>query len=223
MAARLVRFLLISSPSAVTEDMLFEAFWADRSAGAARRHLAVALSRARKVLDLPGAARSIIEVSERTYAIRLRERDSVDAHEFETTAAGALGQSGSSRRASLEHAAALWTGEPLPEDRYTDWTYAWRERLIDRYRQVLAALIDACSRSGDHLEAARAARKCVELDPLDEGAHRELMAAYARAGRTSNALRQYLECRRALVDELGVEPSERTSDLQTRILAGEPV
>ena len=49
------------------------------------------------------------------------------------------------------------------------------------------------------------------------------MVAYARTGRTSHALRQYLECRRALVVELGVEPSAETSRLQARILAGEPV
>ncbi len=49
------------------------------------------------------------------------------------------------------------------------------------------------------------------------------MLAYARTGRTSYALRQYLECRRALVVELGVEPSAQTSSLQARILAGEPV
>jgi DNA-binding SARP family transcriptional activator len=49
------------------------------------------------------------------------------------------------------------------------------------------------------------------------------MAAYARSGRTSYALRQYLECRRALVSDLGVEPSAETSRLQARILAGEAV
>ena len=60
-------------------------------------------------------------------------------------------------------------------------------------------------------------------DPLNEDAHRQLMLTYARTGRTSQALRQFLECRRALVVELGVEPSEETSRLQARILAGESV
>ena len=56
MAVRVVRFLLISGSAAVPEDVLFEAFWPDRPADAARQHLAVAVSRARKVLDLPGRA-----------------------------------------------------------------------------------------------------------------------------------------------------------------------
>jgi DNA-binding SARP family transcriptional activator len=223
MAARVVRFLLIQGPIGVPEDTLFDAFWSDRDADAARQHLAQAVSRARKVLDLPDAEQSVIEAKERTYRLRLRERDSVDSHQFETAAAAALDNRGPGRRAALEAAAALWTGEPLPEDRYAEWLSAWTERLVDTYSQLLTALVDSYVASGDHHEAIHAARRLLELDPLDERAHRELMLAYARTGRTSQALRQYLECRRALVTDLGVEPSAETSHLQARILAGEPV
>ena len=219
MAARVVRFLLLQT-SAVPEDALFEAFWFDRSAEAARQHLAVAVSRARKVLDLPGAESSVIETRERTYRLRLRDRDSVDALAFERAATEAL--AGRDREA-LAYAAALWTGEPLPEDRYAPWSFAWRERLTETYRQVLTALIAGYERSGEHHEVIRAAQQLLAVDPLDEHAHRQLMTAYARSGRTSYALRQYLECRRALVTQLGVEPSAETSGLQARILAGGPV
>jgi DNA-binding SARP family transcriptional activator len=220
MAARVVRFLALQSAGAVPEDALFEAVWADRTADAARQHLAVAVSRARKVLDLPGAETSVVESRERTYRLRLRDRDSVDSVEFEAAAATALAARGRDRRTALERAAALWTGEPLPEDRYAPWSFAWRGRLTETYCQVLSALIEGYEASGEHHDAIRAARRLLEVDPLDERAHRQLMAAYARTGRTSYALRQYLECRRALVVELGVEPSAETSRLQARILAG---
>jgi ATP/maltotriose-dependent transcriptional regulator MalT/DNA-binding SARP family transcriptional activator len=223
MAARVVRYLLVNGPSAVTEDALFEAFWADRPADAARQHLAVALSRARKVLDLPDAERSVIEVSERTYTLQLRERDSVDAREFEEAAVAALGESGSGRRASLERATAVWTGEPLPEDRYAPWSFSWRDRLTERYAELLSGLIELYTDAGDHRDTIRTAKQLLELDPLNEEAHRRLMVAYARTGRTNHALRQYLECRRALVGELGVEPAASTSRLQARILAGEAI
>jgi DNA-binding SARP family transcriptional activator len=49
------------------------------------------------------------------------------------------------------------------------------------------------------------------------------MVAYARTGRTSHALRQYLECRRRLVVELGIEPDAETASIHGRILAGEPI
>jgi DNA-binding SARP family transcriptional activator len=58
---------------------------------------------------------------------------------------------------------------------------------------------------------------------MRNGFRRALITAYARAGRTGHALRQYLECRRELVERLGVEPAEATSRLQARILAGESV
>lgn len=223
MAARVVRFLLIQGQAAVPEDALFDAFWSDRPADSARQHLAVAVSRARKVLDLPGAEQSVIEVRERTYRLALRERDSVDFLQFEGAVAEALADGGSGRRAALERAAELWCGEPLPEDRYAEWSAAWRERLLGTYSDLLCAQIASHAAAADHDQVIRSARLLLAVDPLNESGHRALMIAYRRTGRTSHALRQYLECRRALVVELGVEPAAETSQLQARILAGELV
>jgi ATP/maltotriose-dependent transcriptional regulator MalT/DNA-binding SARP family transcriptional activator len=223
MAVRVVRFLLISGAAVVPEDVLFEAFWPDRPTDSARQHLAVAVSRARKVLDLPGARESVIEARERTYRLRLGDRDSVDSAEFERAASAALAAAGAARANALERAAALWTGEPLPEDRYAAWSSAWRERLVTLYAQVLGALIERYAAAGRHDEVILEAQRLLEVEPLNEEAHRRLMLAFARTGRVSLALRQFLACRRALVVELGVEPSDETSRLQAKILAGEPV
>lgn len=223
MAARVVRFLLIQGTAAVPEDALFEAFWSDRDADAARQHLTVAISRARKVLDLPGAEESVIEVHERTYRLALRERDGVDAVEFEAAAAAALADAGPGRLAALRRAAALWTGEPLPEDRYAEWSAAWRARLVGTYSDLLGALIESHFAAAEHDEAIRVGRRLLAVEPLNEAAHRSLMVAYARTGRTSHALRQYLECRRRLVVELGIEPGFETASVHARILAGERV
>ena len=223
MAVRVVRFLLISGSAVVPEDVLFEAFWPDRPTDSARQHLAVAVSRARKVLDLPGAQESAIEARERTYRLRLREHDSVDSAEFERAAAAALAAAGAERAGALERAAALWKGEPLPEDRYAAWSSAWRERLVAIYAQVLGALIEGHAAAGRHDDVIRTAQRLLEVEPLNEEAHRRLMLAFARTGRVSLALRQFLACRRSLVVELGVEPSDATSRLQAKILAGEPV
>ena len=111
----------------------------------------------------------------------------------------------------------------MPEERYSDWATAYRDRLLDAYTAVLGALVDAHDEAGEHGRAATVARELVDLDHLNEVGHRALITAYARAGRRGYALRQYLECRRALVEGLGVEPAEATSRLQSRILAGEPV
>jgi LuxR family transcriptional regulator, maltose regulon positive regulatory protein len=222
-AQRLVRFLLCRDGGPVLEDDLIDAFWPDKTASAARRSLQVAVSAARAVLDVPGVADSRLTSGERTYRLRLRDNDVVDAREFERAAAAALAADDSRRRSALIAAEALWGGEPLPEERYTDWAIAWREHLIDRNRQVLHGLADAHAATGDAGAAVDFSRRLVELDPLDEAAHRRLMIAFARAGRRGHALRQFLACRRALVTALGVEPSADTTALQRRLLAGEPV
>jgi DNA-binding SARP family transcriptional activator len=222
-AARLLRFLLLHREGPLPEDVIFEAFWPGKTPQAARHNLAVLVSQVRSALDIPGSSLSIIASADRTYLLDLGPEDSVDADEFDAAAAAALTMEGPERTGRLEHAAGLWHGEPLPQERYSEWTFAWRERLIDRYLQVLAALADGYLQAGDHGSAIRAGRAALALDPLNEAAHRSLMAAYARAGRIGHALRQYLECRRSLVDELGVEPSRATSALQARILGGAPV
>ena len=85
-AQRLVRYLLARRGSAVTEDDLFEAFWPDREAQAARRSLQVTVSSARAALDPPGADDSVLVVADRTYRLELADGDVVDADDFERAA-----------------------------------------------------------------------------------------------------------------------------------------
>ena len=202
-AQRVVRMLLVQRPHPVPEDLLFEALWPDRPPAAARRSLQVAVSCARAALDPPGAQRSVLEGSGRAYRLVLGERDMVDADVFLAAAERALQAPAASRRGQLERAAELWGGDPLSEERYADWAAVFRERLIDRYADVLSALTDACEAQDDRPAAQAAARRLVELDPLDESAHRRAMLAYARAGRRAHALRQFLECRKQLVRGAG--------------------
>jgi DNA-binding SARP family transcriptional activator len=213
MPQRLVRFLL-AHRTTVPEDELLEAFWRDRDPVAARRCLTVGLSLCRTVLG-PHA----IEATEHAYRLVLRPDDAVDADAFEAAASAALAGAGP-EIAELERAAALWTGEPLPEDRYADWARVWRDRLADRHRELLAALADSCAGAGQHAGALRAACRMVDADPLDEGAHRRVMAAYEALGQRARALEQYLQCRRRLVEAVGIEPSAETAALHRHILAG---
>lgn len=220
--ARLVRFLLVRGEEPVAEDVLLETFWADLSPARARRSLHVSASRIRGLLDHPRADSSVIEVRRGSYQLRLGERDVVDWQVFDTVARAAL-SSNDPDRSALETARSLWGGEPLPRERYSDWAATWRARLIDLYIDVLSRLVTINHREGNHSGAIGAAREMVDLDPLDEAAHRALMIALARAGRRGQALRQFLTCRRMLVNELGVEPAHWTSALHARILAGTEV
>ena len=96
-AQRLVRYLLVKRGSFVADDVLLEAFWPDVPEDSARKRLRVAVSCARAVLDVPGA-RSVIEAAERTFALILRDEDTVDADLFEEAARAALGAPEAERR-----------------------------------------------------------------------------------------------------------------------------
>ncbi|MGA9634037.1 MAG: bacterial transcriptional activator domain-containing protein, partial [Solirubrobacterales bacterium] len=222
-AERLVRFLLVQRGEAVPEDLLFEAFWPGRSSTSARRSLQVAVSCARAVLDPPDTGASAIEARERSYRVLLRPGDVVDTEVFAQAARTALSGDRVDGASGLRRAVALWGGEPLPEERYEEWSTAWRETLLDLYSELLTALAETCFQGEDPFGATAAARRLVELDPLSEAAHRMLMVAFSRSGRRGHALRQFLDCRRALVDELGLEPAAETAELHRAILAGERV
>ena len=59
------------------------------------------------------------------------------------------------------------------------------------------------------------------VDPTDERAHLELIAALARRGDRRAALRQFERLERALRSELGVAPSRSAERLRQRLLAEE--
>ena len=40
---------------------------------------------------------------------------------------------GEEQIAGLTRARGLWSGEPLPEERYSTWAVGYREHLVDRY------------------------------------------------------------------------------------------
>jgi DNA-binding SARP family transcriptional activator/tetratricopeptide (TPR) repeat protein len=221
-AERLVRFLLTRRGEPVSEDELLDAFWPDKDARQARASLQVAVSRARAVLRGAGDS-SRIAYAGRTYRLALEPADRVDAEEFLKASEAALGATGAERRPLLFAAARLWTGEPMPEERYEGWARPWLDELHERYRAVLAAVAAEALDGGDHSAAVDAGRAMLAIDPLDEGSHRILIRAYARAGRPGQALRQYLECRRLLIDELGIEPADETARLQREVLAGNAV
>lgn len=220
--ARLVRFLLVHGETPVPTDLIYEALWPDLDADGARRSLQVSASRVRRLLDDPGPSPSVIEAGHGTYRLRLADDDVIDWQQFERAAGLALDADAPSIPL-LERARALWGGEPLPEERYSDWAASWRARLVDRCVEVLVALVDAHNGAGQLASATRVARELVDLDPYDERSHRLLMTALARTGRRGQALRQYLVCRRMLLDHLGVEPGEDTSALYAHVLAGDVI
>lgn len=102
------------------------------------------------------------------------------------------------------------------------WMIAERERLRQLALEALEGLATFCLRRGDYSAAQRYARRQLDLDPVHEPAHRQLMLALAATGQRTAALAQYQACARRLQEEFGVEPDQPTRSLFEAIRRGEP-
>ncbi|MBV9547669.1 MAG: bacterial transcriptional activator domain-containing protein, partial [Chloroflexi bacterium] len=100
---------------------------------------------------------------------------------------------------------------------FDEWLRTEREELRGMYLLALRAQVDACMRRGRWSEGVSVARRLVEEETWLEEAHCQLMLMLARSGQRQAALDQYEACRRALREELAVEPQPETRALFNRL------
>jgi DNA-binding SARP family transcriptional activator/tetratricopeptide (TPR) repeat protein len=221
----LLAILLLNAGEAVSTDRLIDLLWGEAPPEGARKALSVRISQLRKRLDPAGRAERAIVTRAPGYAIDVGP-EQLDLTRFEhLTAAGreALG-AGDPMTASerLSAALGLWRGAPLADFAFEPFAQADIARLEELR---LGALED---RIAADLELARHAQLVGELEalgaahPLRERPRRQLMLALYRCGRHAEALEAYREGRRALVEELGLEPSRELRALEQAILAQDP-
>jgi predicted ATPase/DNA-binding SARP family transcriptional activator len=109
-------------------------------------------------------------------------------------------------------------GFTLPDSlAFDEWQRHQAEKLQDEMARVLERLGASHGLRADYEPAIAYTRRWLELDPLSERAHQQLMDLYAQSGRRTAALRQYRACLRVLEQELGVPPSTETTALYERI------
>jgi DNA-binding SARP family transcriptional activator/tetratricopeptide (TPR) repeat protein len=105
---------------------------------------------------------------------------------------------------------------------FDDWQ-ATRAVALERIvAQLLDRVADAKEVEGNIDGAVAAARRRLDLDPLDEVAHRRLMRILALSGDRAGAVRQYRACVAVLERELGVSPLSETSTLYEAIRDAAP-
>lgn len=98
------------------------------------------------------------------------------------------------------------------------WMQAERARLRERMLQGLGTLAQWFATMGTLAQAIAYSRRLLDLEPWREETHRQLMEWLAQDGQRSAALAQYELCRRALAEELDVEPDQATQELYQRLL-----
>ena len=95
-------------------------------------------------------------------------------------------------------------------------------RLEDLRVAALEQLIEAKLELGRHDEVVTQVETLIVEHPYRERLRAQLMLAVYRSDRQSDALQAYQDARRALVEELGIEPSIHLRELEQAILAQDP-
>jgi adenylate cyclase len=91
-----------------------------------------------------------------------------------------------------------------------DWLSERRAELQSALLRCLGSILAAYARLERHDAVEQVASRILELDPLDEEAHRALMTVYLRRGQRSLAFRQLQRCRKSLLRDLSVTPQPET-------------
>jgi DNA-binding SARP family transcriptional activator len=124
--------------------------------------------------------------------------------------------------AVLRDAEGLWRGEPLAD--LVDAPFALD--ALPALRELRVAVqeerLEAQLALGHHAAAIAPLRELVAHEPLRERLRGQLMLALYRLGRQAEALDVYEAGRRALSEELGIEPGERLRALHEAIVRQDP-
>src|SRR5262249_41054581 len=113
---------------------------------------------------------------------------------------------------------SLWRGPALAEFASEPFAPTEAARLEELRMHALEGRLDADLELGRHGTLVGELEALIARYPLRDGLRRQHMLALYRSGRQAEAPPAYHEARRALADELGIEPSAGLRELERRIL-----
>jgi predicted ATPase/DNA-binding SARP family transcriptional activator len=217
----LLAILLLHRGTVVPAERLIHELYGSRPPASAATSLRAQVSRLRKALSHEG----LIRTRAGGYAIE-PDPDSVDADRFERLVAEGrhLRASGEVRGAAdlFREALALWRGSALADFLYDDFAQSEIARLEELRVAAIEERIGAELELGHHAELVGELEQLVGQFPVREGLRGQLMLALYRSGRQAEALEAYLDARRALTEELGIEPGKPLRELEQSILRQDP-
>jgi DNA-binding SARP family transcriptional activator len=202
----LLALLLLHGGRVVSTDRLIDSLWGEEPPDTARKSLQVRVAGLRKAL---GQDRIITSPS--GYRVSLHRPEELDLERFERLAA--VGDAD-----SLREALSLWRGPALVDFAREPWAIAPAARLEEVRLALVEKRVDADLMLGRHAELVGELDELVVAHPLRERFRGQLILSLYRSGRQAEALEAYRASRRALVDELGIEPGHPLQELERSIL-----
>jgi two-component SAPR family response regulator len=203
----LLQALIAFDGTEVSAGVLIDALWPDSEGDAAYHALESALYRLRQVLG----ARDAVRMEGGKVSLN-RDQFWVDMWEFEEELqrpqdpqANGLQRVGRLRQ--------LYRGHFLQHETEKPWILKARHELRDRLLRAIRDAARECELVGGWEDAANLYRSGIELDSLNEGLYRGLMACHEQLGDHCEALLAYRRCRELLTRFLGIPPNAKTQAL----------
>lgn len=214
----LLALLLLRVGDVVSKDRLVDGLWNESPPKAAIGSLQNYVSALRKAL---GA--ELVRTSANGYLLDVPPQ-SVDARRFEQLAAKAY-KSDSLDECSrlLREALSLWRGPALEDFSHEPFAQVEIARLEELRTAAREELIDLELALGHHSRLVCELEVLVASHPLRERSRAQLMVALYRSGRQAEALEVYRDGRRAMHEQLGLEPGPELRALEQAILAHDPL
>ena len=213
--------LLLHANEAVSPDRLMEDLWSGRPPASAATSLQAHISRLRRAL---GEDQRIVTTGG-GYMIRVTDGE-FDRERFDRLIEeGAAAISTSNWRLAsrtLGDALSMWRGSALSDFQYDSFAQAEIARLDELHVGAVEQRIEAELALGREAQVVGDLERLVREHPYRDRLRGQLMLALYRTGRQADALAAYQSARRALVEELGIDPSAELRELEQAILRHDP-
>jgi YVTN family beta-propeller protein len=207
--------LLLNANRLVPTERLIDALWGDTPPETARSAIQVYVAGLRKAL---GGDASALRTTTPGYMLNV-EAGALDLDRFTALRAQAEATDDEERRAALlREALELWRDAPLADLSDEPFAASAVARLEEQRLEALEQRIEADLSLGRHGLLVPELEALVAEHPYRERLHAQLMLALYRSGRQAEALETYRRARRALAEELGIDPGRRLQELERAIL-----
>ncbi len=226
----LLAYLAVEQRQMHRRESLAEMLWPERPEGYARTNLRQALHGLRRAIG-----EQYIWISDEMIQVEPSQTIWLDTDAFRTIYKKTLNHTHRSVEtcpecaSSLQAAVELYRGDFMADvcladaHGFQEWCVFHREQHFRYLLSALQSLSAYYQGQRDYELAHQYAWRYVNLAPLEEAAHRQLMTVLALSGRRTAALEQYHACSSLLSKELAVEPSTETQALYEKIRDGKLV
>ena len=199
------------------EELLIDHLWPGKDALSGKNNLNSALSNVRKVLKNHGADPALLQRDKLGVWLETTSRWH-DLDEFERCLSQAREAASEATRQEFLRSACRLSRGTFMDGQYFDWSELLRQQHEKKLLEALLQLSEICLRREQYLEALEHSHRLLELDPCCQSACLTAMRGYLALSRAEDALRLYERIKRALQEELGIEPITALIEMRERAL-----